>query len=132
MPVVYGGDRPKYRTNPGAVQHYLVSKAVGASAVSIWTSEWQPGGGPTTKHTHPHEEVFLFLAGTGEGEVGDEKVTVRPGVAVIIPAHTVHWFRNTGTTPMRQVVVLAAPDYDGPTGPATEVDDPRPLVCLDP
>ena len=69
MPVVYGGDRPKYRTNPGAVQHYLVSKSVGASAVSIWTSEWQPGGGPTTKHTHPHEEVFLFLAGTGEGEV---------------------------------------------------------------
>jgi mannose-6-phosphate isomerase-like protein (cupin superfamily) len=109
----------------------LVSKSVGASAVSIWTSEWQPGGGPTTKHTHPHEEVFLFLAGTGEGEVGDEKVTVRPGVAVIIPAHTVHWFRNTGTTPMRQVVVLAAPDYDGPTGPATVVDDPRPLVCLD-
>ncbi|MAG35035.1 MAG: hypothetical protein CL878_02120 [Dehalococcoidia bacterium] len=132
MPVVYGGDRPKFQTNPGAVQHYLVSGAVGASKLSIWTSEWQPDGGPTTKHTHPHEEVFLFLAGDGEGEVGDEKVTVRPGVAVIIPPNTVHWFRNTGSAPMRQVVVLASPDYDGPTGPATEVADPRPLVCLDP
>ena len=74
---------------------------------------------------------FCSWRAHGEGEVGDEQVTVRPGVAVIIPAHTVHWFRNTGTTPMRQVVVLAAPDYDGPTGPATVVDDPRPLVCLD-
>ena len=98
MPVVYGDDRPKYRTNPGAVQHYLVSKSVGASAVSIWTSEWQPGGGPTTKHTHPHEEVFLFLAGTGEGEVGDEHVTGPPrcgghhsgAYGPLVPQHRSH------------------------------------------
>ena len=131
MPVVYGGDRPKFETNPGAVQHYLVSQSVGSSAVSVWASEWQPGCGPTTKHTHPHEEIFLFLAGYGEGEVGDEQVSVCPGTAVIIPADTVHWFRNTGNTPMRQVVVLGSPEYDGPTGPRVEVEDSRPLICLD-
>ena len=54
------------------------------------------------------------------------------GAAVIIPAHTTHWFMNTGQTPTRQVVVLASAEYAGPDAECALADDPRPLVCLPP
>jgi mannose-6-phosphate isomerase-like protein (cupin superfamily) len=130
MPVVYGESRPRYHTAPGSVRQFLVSASTGATAVSIIPSEWQPGAGPTTPHRHAHEEVFVFLAGTGEGEVGDERVSIRPGMAVIVPPNTTHWFRNTGSVPMRQLVVLASPEYTGPDGQCPAADDPRALVCL--
>jgi mannose-6-phosphate isomerase-like protein (cupin superfamily) len=132
MPVVYGESRPGHRTGPGSIRQFLVSAATGSSAVSIVPSEWQPGYGPVEPHQHDHEEVFVFLEGTGEGEVGDERIAIRPGMAVIIPPGTTHWFRNTGTVAMRQVVVLAGPDYSGPDEPSPTVDDDRPLICLPP
>ncbi|MGH2355145.1 MAG: cupin domain-containing protein [Chloroflexota bacterium] len=130
MPIIYGETRPGHRTAPGSIRQFLVNAETGATAVSVVPSEWQPGCGPTTPHQHAHEEVFVFLEGTGEGEVGGQRVEIRPGAAVIIPPHTTHWFRNTGTTPMRQVVVLASPDYTGPAGTCPLADDPRPLICL--
>ena len=39
MPVIYGGDRAKFETRPGSVQHYLVSRGVGSTALSMWVSE---------------------------------------------------------------------------------------------
>ena len=130
MPVVYGAERPGHRVALGSVRQFLVSAQTGATAVSVIPSEWQPGYGPGP-HQHEHEEVFLFLEGTGEGGVGEEQVAICPGAAVIIPPHTTHWFKNTGDTPMRQVVVLASANYTGPEGDAPLADDdPRPLVCL--
>jgi mannose-6-phosphate isomerase-like protein (cupin superfamily) len=131
MPVVYGSERPGHQVEPGAIRQFLVSAATGASAVSVIPSEWQPGYGPGP-HQHDHEEVFLFLEGTGEGGVGDERVTICPGAAVIIPPHTTHWFMNTGQMPTRQVVVLASAQYTGPTTECPLADDPRPLICLPP
>ena len=108
----------------------MVSGRTGATSLSVVPAEWQPGFGPLP-HQHPYEEVFLFLAGTGEGEVDGERVEVRPGTAVIVPAGARHSFTNTDTTPLRLVAFYDSPDQDGASRPSPVcADDVRPLVCL--
>ena len=130
MPVVQGEDCPIQQWAPGIRRQFIVSGRTGATSLSVAPSEWQPSFGPL-RHQHPYEEVFLFLEGTGEGEVDGEQVELRPGTAVIIPAGKWHSFTNTGTTPLRQVAIYASPDHDGSSGPSpVYADDARPLVCL--
>ena len=130
MPVVRGEDCPIHQHAPGIRRQFLVNGRTGATALSVVPAEWQPGFGPLP-HQHGYEEVFLFLAGTGEGEVDGERVEVRPGTAVIVPAGTRHSFTNTGTTPLGLVAVYDSPDQDGASRPSPVCpDDVRPLVCL--
>ena len=130
MPVVRGEDCPIHQVAPGMKRQFIVNEGTGATSLSVAPSEWQPGYGPLP-HRHPHEEVFLFLEGTGEGEIDGERVALRPGTALIIPAGKTHSFRNTGSTPLRQIAIYASPDMDGPSEPSPVcADDVRPLVCL--
>jgi mannose-6-phosphate isomerase-like protein (cupin superfamily) len=129
--VVYGDEQPICQRGPGNLRQYLVSRATGATAVSVVTSEWQPGF-QARPHQHADEEVMLFLDGTAEGEVDGEPVTVRPGTVVIVPPHTTHWLRNAGPTPLRQVVIYGSPAYERPAQGCPPTADRRVLACLPP
>jgi putative monooxygenase len=50
-------------------------------------------------HTVP-EEVYYTLKGNGEMILGEERLRLRPGVAVYIPPGTLHAPMNTGTEPL--------------------------------
>ena len=131
MPVIYGEDRPIYEVAPGVRRQFLIRGAVGSSRVSVVPSESLPGCVPP-EHQHADEEIFIFLEGIGIGAVGEERVDIRPGVVLIVPPNTTHWFKNTGNTPLRQIVIYPNPKYDRPVRDRKVVDVGRPLVCVSP
>lgn len=51
-------------------------------------------GGSTTPHSHFERETFVILTGQGRMTIGDESQDVGPGMAVIIPPHSVHQLVN--------------------------------------
>ena len=59
------------------------------------------------------EEIWYFLEGQGQVwrklDDSEELVDVRQGVSLTIPAETHFQFRNTGTQPLRFVIVTMPP-----------------------
>jgi len=42
------------------------------------------------EHSHPHEQMGLFLEGEAEFTIGDEKRIVKPGMAYLVPSNVKH------------------------------------------
>ena len=51
-------------------------------------------------HSHPAEEVYLFVKGRGVVTVDGEERVMRPGDVVNIPANAVHTVRNDSDEPL--------------------------------
>ena len=73
-----------------------------------------PGHSVTPHHHRQLEEIYYIVAGRGVMTVGSEHHEVGPGDAVFIPRKHRHSLENTGTEPMRIVLVC---------GPAFSHDD---------
>ena len=81
----------------------------GADApVSMFVTEYPSGRGPDL-HTHPYPEVFLVEQGTGTFTAGDEELVVEAGHFVVVPAETVHGFKNRHDGTLRVVSVHPSP-----------------------
>lgn len=65
-----------------------------------------PGGGPPP-HRHDFEETFTILEGELEATFRGEKVVVRAGETVNIPANAPHRFRNVSAQPVRMLCLCA-------------------------
>lgn len=76
--------------------------------VSMFVTEYPHGLGPDL-HTHPYPEVFLVETGTGTFTAGDDVVEVEAGHIVVVPAETVHGFKNLGEGTLRVVSVHPSP-----------------------
>jgi mannose-6-phosphate isomerase-like protein (cupin superfamily) len=67
-----------------------------------------PGQACGQHSTKNHEEVLVFLAGTGELLIGaDGRLAVGSGKVAYIPPETVHDVRNTGLEPLVYVYCVA-------------------------
>jgi len=42
------------------------------------------------EHSHPHEQMGMFLDGEAEFTIGGERRTVKPGMAYLIPSNVEH------------------------------------------
>ena len=42
------------------------------------------------EHSHPHEQMGVFLEGEAEFTIGDEKMMVVPGITYLIPPNVPH------------------------------------------
>ena len=42
------------------------------------------------EHSHPHEQMGLFLEGEAEFTIGDETKLVKPGMAYLVPSNVKH------------------------------------------
>ncbi len=42
------------------------------------------------EHSHPHEQMGMFLEGEAEFTIGDEKLMVKPGMAYLVPSNVKH------------------------------------------
>ena len=42
------------------------------------------------EHSHPHEQMGMFLDGEAEFTIGNQKRTVKPGMAYLIPSNVEH------------------------------------------
>ncbi|WP_254522064.1 cupin domain-containing protein [Natrinema caseinilyticum] len=56
-------------------------------------------GGEVPKHTNDVEHEQYVLAGEYTVGIGDEEHDVEAGDSLLIPAGTVHWYRNEGDEP---------------------------------
>jgi oxalate decarboxylase/phosphoglucose isomerase-like protein (cupin superfamily) len=67
-----------------------------------------PGGGHE-RHNHPGtEEIIYVLAGEGEQMIDDEPpIAIGPGTCIFVPDGVYHSTQNTGSEPMKFIVVYA-------------------------
>jgi mannose-6-phosphate isomerase-like protein (cupin superfamily) len=71
--------------------------------------EIEPGGHQRV-HSHPPEQVYFMLEGTGAMTVGDETEQVTAGDCILVPSETPHGLRNTGDAVLRYFSA-AAPSF---------------------
>jgi oxalate decarboxylase/phosphoglucose isomerase-like protein (cupin superfamily) len=87
---------------------HLVSepKLTGAERMTCGIVELAPGKGHD-RHNHPGtEEIIFVLEGEGEQTVDDHgPVHVSPGSSIFVPRDAYHSTLNTGSAPMRLLVV---------------------------
>ena len=48
------------------------------------------GGGPTEKHTHPHDHLFIVVQGEAKALAGDEEIIIRKDEAYPVTGATPH------------------------------------------
>lgn len=70
-----------------------------------------PPGNSVGLHTHDagDEEVYVIVSGKGRMHVDGEEFEVGPGDAILNVAGGTHGLINTGTEPLRMVVLDVAP-----------------------
>lgn len=94
----------------------------------VWTGEQSqlvvmtiPPGGEIGEETHPRtDQILVFVSGAGEADVAGETTSIGPGDLVVVPAGTLHNFRNTGDAPLVLYTVYAPPEHAEGTVHATK------------
>jgi len=110
MPVVYHDTIASEPFTGGATYQTLVGDAEGSTPVRIGI-QTSPPGYTTPTHSHPYMEVITVLEGEGEAwlEGQEETVHLVPGVTLVLPPDLPHWFRNTGSSPLKTYGVHSSP-----------------------
>jgi quercetin dioxygenase-like cupin family protein len=90
----------------------LVSAQDTAGRYSLIDMFVPPGGGPPP-HRHDFEESFTVLEGEIEATFRGEKVTVRTGQVIQIPANAPHQFRNNSAHPARLLCLCSPAGQEG-------------------
>jgi quercetin dioxygenase-like cupin family protein len=79
----------------GLEKGVLIDEACGAPNFAIRRFTLAPGA-EVPKHTNEVEHEQYVLKGEYVAGIGEEEHTVSAGDSLLIPAGTVHWYRNTG------------------------------------
>jgi mannose-6-phosphate isomerase-like protein (cupin superfamily) len=95
----------------GVETRMLVSARNGASQLCIFEQWIAPGNGAPT-HAHPVEEVLTVREGEAEMWLDQERLIVKVGQSLIVPAGRQHGFRNSGTVTLRLHAVLASAIFE--------------------
>ena len=89
--------------------------------------------GRQNPNSHPDSaEAFYFLSGTGRAHCDGTSVPVRAGDFLVLPAGSVHFIENTGTSRLYALTTLCADDgsHDGTSRPQRALD-PEDVAVLD-
>ena len=71
--------------------------------LTVGISTIPPGSG-LPPHSHKDsEEVIYVLSGSGEYVLGDKKVRIEPGIALLIPPGIEHKMTNDGNESLKQI-----------------------------
>lgn len=69
-------------------------------------------------HAHdgerPLEEIYYILSGQGLMRIAEDEVVIAPGDAVLVPPGVDHGLFNTGTEPLRLVLLFGEPQSATP------------------
>src|SRR5262245_61068077 len=69
------------------------------------------GKGRNTLHKHPNcEELLYVLSGTATHQIGDQKVEIKKGDLIRVPANTPHMAIVTSAEPLRAVISYSSGD----------------------
>lgn len=90
----------------------LVSGEDTAGRYSLIDMYVPPGGGPPA-HRHDFEESFTVLEGEIEATFRGEKLSLRTGQVIQIPANAPHQFRNNSAQPARLLCLCSPAGLEG-------------------
>lgn len=68
--------------------------------LSVGTWRVNPGKSPHNVHTHPEEELLVFIQGTGEISIKGKRSKVAPGSVMYCAGNLPHGVYNTGSEDM--------------------------------
>ena len=103
------------KTPHGSEIRPLIDRTTSGITQCSLAEEVLPVGSAVRPHIHHQlEEIYYILSGTGTMLVGDESRQIGAGDAVYIPRETRHSLENTGSEPIRLLLVC---------GPAFFYDD---------
>lgn len=92
---------------------WLVSGATAAGAEQTFGVVTIDPGCSNPLHLHPNcEEILYVVAGRCEHRIGDETVTLEPGMCICIPRGTPHCARTTSSERLVVVVSFSSPDRE--------------------
>lgn len=98
------------RLGPVAGKQFL-RQTLGLTSMEISLNSLAPGKAVPFVHGHrQNEELYLFLAGTGEFLLDGTVVALHEGTAVRVAPSVLRCWRNTGTEPLIFIVIQAKAD----------------------
>jgi quercetin dioxygenase-like cupin family protein len=100
---------PIVKSPSGLPTQYLVSSRIGAHGHFV-AQQWLQPGERVLLHTHPAEESLTFLSGHGVATLGEDTVTIGPGMTLFVPAGVVHGFSCTAGE-MHVLFVFSTHDF---------------------
>jgi quercetin dioxygenase-like cupin family protein len=96
----------------GDVYRVLASSAHTGGVYTLVENRVSPNNGPPP-HIHSREdESFFVLEGELEFQVGDEKLTARPGAFIQGPRGIAHSFKNNTQLPARVLVFVTPAGFE--------------------
>lgn len=85
---------------------FKVSSAETAGGVFIMEHENLTKGGPY-RHIHPAQDEWLYaMAGEFRVEIGDQKLTLKPGDSVLMPRKVPHVWAQVGDSPGKLLIAF--------------------------
>src|SRR4051812_30162450 len=101
---------PRYVRTEGITSYLLASpRTSGAQHLTTTLAVLEPGG-EQRLHSHPPEQVYFILEGSGLMTVGSETQRVGPGDCIFIPSGQRHGLKNDGAVTL-WYFSAAAPAY---------------------
>lgn len=101
------------------IKHYFVKESSMPVSVQMWTLEPGASEGMHTHHDPPLEELYLVVSGTATLTLDGEVRELGPGDAMLSKEGTDHDLVNTGSEPLRLVMVWGPPSDADLTGFST-------------
>ncbi|GAA1152641.1 dimethylsulfonioproprionate lyase family protein [Nesterenkonia lutea] len=95
----------------GRIQGLLGATNTGSKDVNLGLGKMSPGD-YHLRHHHPRgSEWYYFIKGAGLVHLNDDRVRVRPGTAIYIPAGTVHAVLNDGDEDIEMLWGISTGEY---------------------
>jgi mannose-6-phosphate isomerase-like protein (cupin superfamily) len=105
-------DGIEFRGLGALVKRVIYPETTGVKGATLAVVYINPGE-EIKLHSHPEEELYYIISGTGTVTLDDEEHPIGPGTAVYIAGNRVHGQRPTGNEPIVMVAVVTPPFKPG-------------------
>ena len=88
---------------------FFVDASLDPDRLSLHISQIEPGTSAHPPHIHAGVEAFYVLEGSGAIELEGEITPVSANQGVVVDPTRLHGISNTGSVPMKYLVIIAKP-----------------------
>jgi mannose-6-phosphate isomerase-like protein (cupin superfamily) len=111
MEVLHDRTRPEVTAADGSVVRELAHPTSSDARAQSVAEATVPAGSSTHLHLHRRsEEIYLFTAGSGRMQLGEEEAPVAAGDLVVVPPGTPHRLHAGGEEPL-VLLCCCSPPY---------------------
>ena len=92
------------------IDRYFWDEDLESDPLRLHISQVSPGESSHPPHKHGGFEAFYMLEGEGTLKIGDDYVIIKANQSAVFDPTKMHGLTNTGTIPMRYIVILSTQD----------------------